>query len=197
MSLPHFLKVEAKDIPLSSTRYLTPPIDLIGKWAALLGPTDPLRVGIVWSSGVQSKIVGRSVALADLLEALPAGIRYVSLQKECSEKELALLEKHGSISHFGDEQNDFADAAAMIYNVDLVISVDTAIAHLAGAMNKEVWILLPFNADWRWSEEREDSPWYDSAKLIRQSASDQGWSRVLDSVRVELEKRRDSVLRIS
>jgi tetratricopeptide (TPR) repeat protein len=197
MSLPHFLKTTVDDIPLRSTRYLTPPADLIGEWDVLLGPPDPLRVGIVWSSGVQSKIVGRSVALADLVRALPEGIRYISLQKECSVRELELLGKHGSISHFGDEQDDFADAAAMIENVDLVITVDTAIAHLAGSMNKEVWILLPFNADWRWSEDRADSPWYSSARLIRQSASDQGWSRVLDSVRIDLENRRDSSRRTS
>jgi hypothetical protein len=87
--------------------------------------------------------------------------------------------------HFGDKLENFTDTAAVICNVDLVISVDTSVAHLAGALAKPVWILLPFVADWRWLLQREESPWYPTARLIRQT-SPRNWSDVIGRVVVEL-----------
>ena len=83
--------------------------------------------------------------------------------------------------------NDFADTAEIISSLDLIITVDTAIAHLAGAMGKPVWILLPFNSDWRWMLGREDSPWYPSARLFRQEKLGD-WGSVIDKVAVDLKK---------
>ena len=88
-----------------------------------------------------------------------------------------------------NELEDFADTAALCSALDLVISVDTSIAHLAGALGKPVWVLLPFNPDWRWMLGRTDSPWYTSAWLFRQHAPDD-WSRVLDAVKAGLLSRR-------
>jgi ADP-heptose:LPS heptosyltransferase len=85
----------------------------------------------------------------------------------------------------GEQLTDFADTAALISELDLVITVDTAVAHVAGALGKPVWILLPFVADWRWLQDREDSPWYPSARLFRQPAPT-NWGSVIKRLREEL-----------
>lgn len=92
-----------------------------------------------------------------------------------------------TVVDFGDELADFAETAAVVANLDLVISVDTAVAHLAGAMGKRVWTMLPFLADWRWMRGREDSPWYPTMKLFRQEKVGD-WTGVVERVGVELEK---------
>ena len=89
--------------------------------------------------------------------------------------------------HFGDDIKDFADTAALISNLDLVISIDTAVAHLAGAMGKPVWILLPFIADWRWLLDRDDSPWYPTARLFRQDDT-RTWDSVIARVHAALDE---------
>jgi len=88
---------------------------------------------------------------------------------------------------YTEEINDFSDTAAFIENLDLIISVDTAVAHLAGALGKPVWTLLPFVPDWRWLLKREDSPWYPTMRLFRQSSSGD-WEPVMARVLVELQK---------
>ncbi len=91
------------------------------------------------------------------------------MQKEIREKDKNVLE-NSSISFFGDELNDFEDTAALIENLDLVISVDTSVAHLAGTLGKKTFILLPFSPDWRWMLNTNDSPWYPNVKLFRQNS---------------------------
>ena len=107
------------------------------------------------------------------------------MQKELrSAAEGTWLTQHG-VAHFGEQLQDFADTAALISCMDLLITVDTAVAHLAGALGRPVWILLPYNPDWRWLTEREDSPWYPSVRLFRQSAIgdwDEVIRRVADSL---------------
>ena len=110
---------------------------------------------------------------------------WICLQKEVREKELAVLGKLGRIAFFGDDLRDFSDTAALLDQMDLVIAVDTSVAHLAGAMGKSVWILLPFNPDWRWLLDRDDSPWYPSARLFRQQEIG-NWADVIDQVKNEL-----------
>jgi hypothetical protein len=99
--------------------------------------------------------------------------------------DLAFLQTKREIEPLGNQIGDFSDAAAIIDMLDLVVTVDTSVAHLAGAMGKPVWILLPFNADWRWLMGREDSPWYPSARLFRQDGS-RDWSSVVQRVGAEL-----------
>ena len=103
-----------------------------------------------------------------------------SLQKEITAKEEKAL-KYLRISNLGPQFNDFSDTAAVIDHLDLVITVDSAVGHLAGAMGKRTWILLPFDADWRWLLERRDSPWYPTARLFRQSLPGD-WDNAMESV---------------
>ena len=105
----------------------------------------------------------------------------VSLQKEIRETDTAALAAGAPIVHFGDALEYFLDTAAVIAQLDVVITVDTAVAHLAGAMGKPVWILLPFAPDWRWLLGREDSPWYPTATLFRQE-SPGDWEPAIERV---------------
>ncbi len=115
-------------------------------------------------------------------------VQYVSVQREVrAATDEAWLAQHG-VAHFGDRLQDFADTAALLSCMDLVITVDTAIAHLAGALGKPVWILLPYDPDWRWLTERDDSPWYPSMRLFRQSAIGD-WDGVIEHVRQHLQIR--------
>lgn len=105
--------------------------------------------------------------LAALAPLFQLDADWVCLQKEVSIADAALLEAKGVIV-VGPELTDFDDTAALVAELDLVISVDTSLAHLAGALGKPVWVMLPFDPDWRWLLDREDSPWYASARLFRQ-----------------------------
>jgi hypothetical protein len=96
---------------------------------------------------------------------------FISVQRDVRGADAAVLRERGDIIHFGEDLKDFADTAALIANLDLVVAVDTSVAHLAGALAKPVWVLLPFIPDWRWLIDREDSPWYPTARLFRQDAS--------------------------
>ena len=101
----------------------------------------------------------------------------------------AVLAQQPQIKHFGEQIKDFSDTAALVEQMDLVIAVDTSVAHLAGAMGKAVWILLPFNPDWRWLLKRSDSPWYPTARLFRQPAVGD-WVGAIASVEKALGKLR-------
>ena len=120
--------------------------------------------------------------LSPLLEL---GLEFHCLQKEITPANRDLLAIHHRIKTYENDLNDFSDTAALIGQMDLVISVDTAVAHLAGALGKPVWILLPFVTDYRWFIEQEDSPWYPTARLFRQpKISD--WTSVIAKVAAEL-----------
>ncbi len=116
---------------------------------------------------------------------LPVGFDYVSLQKEVRDSDWSVLNGNSSIRQFSDEIIDFADTAALCGLMDLVISVDTSVAHLSGALGTRTWILLPFVPDWRWLLDRIESPWYPSVRLYRQS-SDGDWDSVLQEVKADL-----------
>ena len=112
---------------------------------------------------------------------------FVSLQKEIRAADTATLKDSADIIHFGHELDDFSDAAALISHLDLVVSVDTAIAHLAGALRKPVWILLTHVPDWRWLLDRDDSPSVPTARLFRQSETRE-WNSAIMRVRDALLK---------
>jgi len=148
--------------------------------AAAGGPQGPApRVGIVWSGNPDyARDRVRSVDLALLEPALAAGgAAIISLQKEVSARDVELLARRG-IAHTGPGQRDFADAAALISGLDLVLTVDTSVAHLAGSMGKPLWMMLSYAPDWRWGSEGEGSPWYRQARLFRQERRDD-WSAPL------------------
>ena len=98
-----------------------------------------------------------------------------------------MLKERNDLLHFGEELEEFSDTAALISNLDLVVSVDTSVAHLAGALGKPVWVLLPFVPDWRWLLDRDDSPWYPTARLFRQESS-RTWDSVVAGLHVALQK---------
>ena len=146
-------------------------------------------MGIVWSGSTALKNDKRSMTLADMLPLLRPWADWVSLQKELREDDRALLEARPEIRHFGSELNDFSDTAALVDLMDAVVTIDTSVANLAGAMGKTMWILLPFNPhDWRWLLERDDSDWYPTARLIRQPKVDD-WASTVARVDAELASR--------
>ena len=114
-----------------------------------------------------------------------SGVQLVSLQNEVRGQDESVLAANSQVLHFGRELRDFSETAALVSALDLVISVDTSVAHLAGALGKPVWILLPFAPDWRWLLDREDSPWYPTARLFRQPRIGD-WDSVIAGVRQEL-----------
>jgi ADP-heptose:LPS heptosyltransferase len=118
---------------------------------------------------------------------LSADVHWISLQKELRENDAAALAQCDQIARCGEQLQDFADTAALIDLLDLVIAVDTSVAHLAGAMGKQVWILLPYHADWRWLLDRSDSPWYPTARLFRHDGT-RSWSGVIAELRGALDE---------
>ena len=146
------------------------------------------RIGIAWAGNAKHiRDRERSIDLRSLLPLLDVDATFVSLQKEIRAADMATLKESADIIHFGHELESFSDTAALISHLDLVISVDTAIAHLAGALGKPVWILLTHVPDWRWLLDRDDSPWYPTARLFRQSETRE-WNSVIARVRDALLK---------
>jgi tetratricopeptide (TPR) repeat protein len=152
-------------------------------WTAWLGPTRPPRVGLVWSGNPDHKNDhNRSLPLQSLLPLLDVDAQFVSLQKNVRASDRLVLCERGYILDAGPELSSFADTASLIQRLDLVISVDTSVAHLAGSLGKPVWILLPCVPDYRWLLDRSDSPWYPTARLFRQSETRQ-WGEVVRQAR--------------
>jgi tetratricopeptide (TPR) repeat protein len=187
LSLPLALGTRLESIPAQVPYLSAPPKSMIN-WASAVEPRRSLRIGLVWSgsSGHKGDAI-RSINLRSLLPLLDVGAEFVSLQKDVRADDATVLQERSDLMHLGDKLNTFADTAAVIANLDLVISVDTSVAHLAGALAKPVWILLPFLPDFRWLLDREDSPWYPTARLFRQQAAGD-WSSVVSRVVRELEK---------
>jgi len=163
-------------LAFSTTLETIPPIqpiildaEKIKLWQSRLGPKCKPRVGLVWSGGTTHKDDRRrSIQLKDYLAFCKDDFEYCSLQKEVRENDTQDLQ-NSSIRHFENDLHDFADTAALISQLDLVISVDTSVAHLAASLNKPTLILIPHAPDWRWMLGRDDSPWYPTVKLYRQT----------------------------
>jgi tetratricopeptide (TPR) repeat protein len=196
LSLPLAFGTTLETIP-ANIPYLKADVEKSLFWREKLGEKNKPRVGLVWSGGfrpnqpeVWSVNSRRNIPLAKLAALKNPYIEFYSLQKgQPAESELTKLRRNNwggpDIIDFTSELNDFSDTAALIDNLDLVISVDTSTAHLAGAMGKPVWILNRFDSCWRWLLDRNDSPWYPSAKLFRQQQIG-NWAGVIDQVKDEL-----------
>ena len=117
---------------------------------------------------------------------LQLNAEFVLVQQAIDERDRAILERHRELRFFGPELKSFSDTAALLSQIDLLISVDTSVAHLAGALGKTTWIMLPLTPDWRWLLNREDSPWYPTARLFRQMERGD-WPWVVNGVRDALE----------
>jgi tetratricopeptide (TPR) repeat protein len=188
-SLPLALRTEVSTIP-AAIPYLTADEVRLAKWRSRLGEPKRPRVALAWSGrAAHPNDRNRSVALGRLAPLLDLeGIDFISVQRELRQEDAQMLADLPRLRHLGHELNDFDDTAAVLALVDLVISVDTALAHLAGAMGRPTWILLPLHPDWRWMLEREDSPWYPTARLYRQTAAGD-WESVIGCLRTELARR--------
>lgn len=178
MSLPGILGTTLESVP-APIPYLQPPQSALQLAAS---PTTRLKVGIVWSGGhLYKKNQSRSCPLVHFQPLLPLpDIAYYSLQKGIAQTNLSEL-GWTQVQDLSSQLHDMAETAAAIAQLDLVITVDTSIAHLAGALGKPVWVLLTFQPDWRWMLHREDTPWYPTMRLFRQSKPND-WQGVLDRV---------------
>jgi tetratricopeptide (TPR) repeat protein len=178
LSLPLAFGTRLETIP-STTPYLHASLQAVTRWNARLGPRGRPRIGLVWSGRPTNRNDrNRSIGLAALLPLLDVDATFVSLQHEVRADDAQVLADRSDLLHFGDDLKDFADTAALVLALDLVISVDTSVAHLAGALAKPVWVLLPFIPDWRWLLDRDDSPWYPTARLFRQDHT-RAWDHVI------------------
>jgi hypothetical protein len=187
LSLPLIFGTTLRTIP-PMPRPLAPDAAGKAKFARLLGPRTRPRIGLVWSGNPEhDDDHNRSIAFARLAPLFSDREDWIAIQKDIRETDRAAVEATPGLALYGDELADFADTAALISHLDLVITVDTSVAHLAGAMARPVWVLIPFDPDWRWLQGRDDSPWYPSARLFRQRATND-WEEVIGRVRRELDR---------
>jgi hypothetical protein len=195
LSLPRLFGTTLETVP-ATVPYLAPPPGLAEAWAARLPPAEEgrLRVGLVWAGNPRRHQPEwtaidrrRSLALARLapLAAIP-GIQWLSLQKD-RPPEPSIMTGPSGLAPFDvmDRVADLADTAALIAGLDLVIGVDTAVVHLAGAMARPVWLLSRFDGCWRWLHDRDDSPWYPTLRLFRQPGPGD-WDSVIAAVTAAL-----------
>ena len=185
LTLPRWFETDLESIP-TAIPYMLPYPEDIRRWSGRLPQNGRMRVGIVWAgNAAHGNDRNRSIALERFapLFSVP-GVDFISVQREVSVEHAEVLDAHG-ILRLGHEFADFTDTAAVVAMLDLLISVDTSVAHLAGAMGKPVALLVPFSPDWRWLLDKTDSRWYPSMRLFRQSAPDD-WEGVVERVRQEL-----------
>lgn len=184
LSMPGVMAKLSHDIP-AAVPYIQPDPALVAAWRARIKGNQLPRIGLVWSGNLAPGLHhDRTLPLVDMLRVVSDRAQFFSLQKEVIASDKAELQRC-DVRNYGEILNDFADTAAIIESMDLVITIDTAVAHLAGALGKPVWILLRFAADWRWLRNRDDSPWYPTARLFRQPAVGD-WATVMDAVQREL-----------
>ncbi len=186
MSIPGLLRTTLASIP-APIPYLTADPDLVDSWRERLKSTPGFRIGIAWQgSAIFHGDRQRSIPLAAFapLAAVP-GVRLISLQKGDGSEQIRQLRPAFEIEDFtaelDEEHGPFMDTAAIAANLDLVVTSDISIAHLAGALGVPVWIALSVFPDWRWLLDRDDSPWYPTARLFRQRTPDD-WGEVFRQV---------------
>jgi hypothetical protein len=169
------------DIP-----YLIADGKLVKKWQKKITNKKP-RIGIVWRGNPNNPVESKRALPVSLLMALAnADVMLISLKIDVNEDEQLILDQH-NVMCIDHQINDFDDTAAIIENLDLVISTDTSVVHLAGALGKPVWVLLAFSADWRWHISRLDSPWYPSARLCRQPSMGD-WDSVIKNIKKSVDE---------
>ena len=190
LSLPRVFGTTVETIP-NHVLYLRPDPVKVVEWRQILPTRGGVRIGLVWA-GQEKPDPFRSMPLRECVPLLShPRVDVYSLQIGRGVEEISALPAGCVIIDHTDRISDFADTAALIANLDLVISIDTAVAHLAGALGKPVWMLLPFVPDWRWLLGRDDSPWYPTMRLFRQQ-SPGDWAWVMDRVREDLARMLDS-----
>jgi len=186
-SLPLAFKTEPATVP-ANIPYLSADDARLAKWSARIDALERPRIALAWA-GNPSHLNdrNRSVPFAKLAPLLSIPARFVSIQRDVRGEDAVALAGDSRVTNLGAELDNFADTAAVIALCDLVIAVDTAVAHLAGAMGRPLWMLLPFAPDWRWTLDGETSPWYPTARLFRQTSLGD-WDGVIARVGDALER---------
>jgi tetratricopeptide (TPR) repeat protein len=184
-TLPLAFKTTLDTVP-APIPYLSADETHLAKWSARLGPHDRPRVALAWSGNASHlNDRNRSIAFVRLAPLFAAPAQFVSIQREVRSDDAAALAAEPRVTPLGGELESFADTAAVLALSDLLIAVDTSVVHLAGAMGRPVWVLLPLAPDWRWTRAGESTPWYPTARLFRQ-ASLGDWDAVIGRVAAEL-----------
>ena len=182
LSLPCLFNTTVDAIP-ASIPYLQADGDLTRQWTQRLSSCAKTKIGLVWAGAAghaTDHLRSISPALFAPLAKVP-GVELHSLQKGAAPTQLAALPPEMHLIDHTAQLDDFADTAALMANLDLIISVDTAVAHLAGALGKRAWLLLQYTPDWRWLLDRDDSPWYPTVRLFRQKFAG-NWAEVIERV---------------
>jgi FkbM family methyltransferase len=189
LSLPRIFRTALTTIP-ADIPYLQTDLARVETWKRRVGGGSRLKVGLAWAGNPKhQKDRERSLALSALLPLWEIeGVTFFALQKGGAESEISSLPESATIENLAPSLNDYCETAAAINQLDLLITVDTSVAHVAGALGKPVWVLLPKPCDWRWLEERADTPWYPTMRLFRQTRR-RVWSDVVDQVKVALRGR--------
>lgn len=191
MSLPLAFGTTLETIP-TRTPYLYSETEKQKLWQRKLGSKTKPRVGLVWSGTARSEIDSnpariRNIPLHMLEPLLQLPIEFHSLHKSIRPEDAAALSRFSQIQQHHDELEDFSDTAALLGEMDLVISIDTSVAHLAGALGQPVWVMLPYSSDYRWTLDGTTTPWYPTATLFRQSAQG-GWPEVISTIKGKLQQ---------
>jgi tetratricopeptide (TPR) repeat protein len=185
MSLPLAFRTRLDTIPAGISYLPAPPEDRVRFWSDRLPSPNKLRVGLVWSGNPNHRgDRHRSIPLREFARILDVDVTFVSLQKELRPDDKVILDESCIFDPTAD-LTDFGETAALLSCLDLVIAVDTSVAHLAGALGRPTWLLLPYTPDYRWLLDRDDSPWYPTVRLFRQSER-RDWTEVIERVRSEL-----------
>jgi Flp pilus assembly protein TadD len=191
MSLPHLFHTRLDCIP-ATLPYLSAPADRLRHWANEFAAMESgLRVGLVWKGNPRFENDSeRSLPSLDTLAPLGdvAGVRFFSLQKGSGQEQAAQPPLTLALTDLAPRIGDFADTAAIVMQLDLVITVDTAVAHLAGALGKRCWVLLPdYKTDWRWMVERDETPWYPRVMRLFRQGRDADWTPAIAKVKCALQ----------
>ena len=189
LSLPLAFKTTLESIP-AAVPYLAAEAAASARWQLTLGRRVRPRVGVAWSGSGGLAHDQRSLTFAKFATALPDGADYICLQKEVRPADADALTMRPDVRVVTGQLADFADTAALAAQMDLVVSVDTSVAHLAGALGKPLWLVLGYDPTWRWLLGRSDSPWYPTAQLYRQPTMGD-WSSPLQAVRAAVAQRFD------
>jgi len=188
LSLPFVFGTRLETIP-NSVPYLTPPANALAAWEKRFSGLRGVKVGLVWSGNLKNPLnSSRSLALPMLAPLWGlAGVRWFSLQVGEGAADIAQIPNQ-TIADLSPFLLDFAETAAAMCHLDLIIAVETAAAHLAGALGRPVWVPLSFMPAWRWLLGREDSPWYPTMRLFRQT-SPGDWTSVVGAIAEALAQR--------
>jgi hypothetical protein len=186
MSLPHVFGTTLASLP-ADVPYLHAEAQRVQTWRARLPANDRPRAGIVWSGNPShGNDRNRSIPLQIFQGIDPGNVQFVALQPQVRESDRAALAAWTGLFDAGPQLRDFGETAALLEALDLVVTVDTSVAHLAGALGRPVWMLLPFAPDWRWMLERADTPWYPTMRLYRQRKPGD-WSQIVAQVQRDLQ----------